>query len=371
MADLYVNSSASASGGLPGGSDANDGTISAPFQTIGKALDPYLQYTQVIAEEVVIHLANGANQPAYGPETGIDLTPLPFRYGGMLTIQAYDLPQNFFLILPPAVGGVSYTAWNFPLPKLPPIDFGGPAGSFEFHGVEFTGGDAALFDTSPAYGIRGVNGHTTLVSCRSLKNTYGMMMVNTFCTAAGCLFDQNVVGALAVHNSVVLFPGINGVTNAKEMGICAALNSTIAVPTLPTPGSTSPLELSVLEIRTTEARKSYTAVKAMAHGRILLDGEVPGLGTGTPIPGFLRIVRKNSYDHDEYRGVVLESASLLMGARNVRFTLPRKPLTGLSVEGDEPSTSTSLADESWTDVDTIPLERQIVVNSDQGAVAVD
>lgn len=374
MADLHVNSSASTSGGLPGGNDTiGDGSSGAPFLTIEKALENYRDTAETpewIADELVIHLANGgATQPAYGTG-GLDLSSLLFKEGGTLTIQAFNLPPGFFLLYPPPIGQDQYNAWTYPLPQLPPIDFGGKAGEVRLVGLNISGGGGTIFGELPFYGVRGMGGHATIMSCRFSSNTYGLFTYDAFCMVVGCLFDQNQVGVFAFHNSIMLLAGANAVTNSKEIGVCAAVNSTIAVPTMAGPGESAPEELSVLDIRTSEARKEYVALKAMVRGQILLDGDVPGLGTGAPIPGFIRIVKDSGYDHEEYRGVVLESMGMLMGSRNVQFKVSTTQSVGYPINYGSTAFDTS-NDDAAAEVDSIPPERQFVVATEQGAVAVE
>ena len=370
--DLYVNSSTETAGDFGGGNDANPGTAKAsPAQTIAHAIEENI--TETVDEEIVIHLARTMedvyeNVVAQEYDTGserLDLASLNFTQGGSLTIECYDLPSDFDLFNPAMEGEtVTETAWTFLLPTIPSVKvtYGG---SVKLKGVHIRGGNEELFESGPSTGINALWGASlNLTSCRIYGATYGVFILESYAMINNCLFDHCRVGVLGTNSSTFLLASRSIISNATEMGFCVASNSVAAIFTLPNSDGTTNSNSTVLEIRTTEPRKSYTAVKAMAAGQVILDGDLPGLDPSIRIPGFIRILRQSEYDSSEYRGVVLESMGMMMGTSNVFFRNAGSELSESSTVYDNSDDDTDLTD-------TVSEERQFIVATEQGAVAIE
>lgn len=371
MLELYVNSNDSeSSGGMLAGSDSNDGlSTDTPTETIAQVIAANLE--AIAAEDKVrINLAYADNQPIYGSGSErLDLSSVAFNE--TLEITAYNLPEDFDLLNPPDFGETSHTAWTYPLPWVSPIDIGHRTnGEVILTGLQIRDGKSEIFGPNPFYGVRIAHGNTHLVSCRCLYNTYGVFSYSGYATLTNCLMDHNRVGVVAFNESLMVFAN-NVIMNSSEIGLCVTGNARALVVTSPDLSSDSDTKpLSVLEIRTTEPRKYYTAVKVAHQSQFALDIDIPGFNPNIRMTGILRILRESDYDHEDYQGIILESQSLMAATRNVQFRTPGRQFSNLGISiGGEALTTENVATTEADD--TIAVHRQFIVASEQGAVAIE
>jgi hypothetical protein len=143
-------------------------------------------------------------------------------------------------------------------------------------------------------------------------------------------------GAL-VGNASLELSGDNWIAESGACGVLAMANSQVVVQSwamnsgLPTMRTTT--------IVTTSPRNAYKAVYASASKIMIPDFTAFGL----PYRGQIMIVKHDLHGNDEYYGVVLESQSLLLGAKLVSFTDPALATTQPAFDTVPPSQQITLA----------------------------
>ena len=344
--ELYVNSGTGEAGSFTtGGNDTSDGlSYDTPKATIRAAIETL---DMPVTEDVTIHLARSGVDYIYDgsePEDGMDMKDLIILGDGKIHFRA-DWSEDFNLMDSSTYpsGMETEDAYTLELPRLPKVE-AGRNGCFEFFGVEI-----AVESSETSVAVSSILAtKVDLSSCRIKGATFGLNTLRSHSLVSNTLFQDNQIGIFAVDAATVLLAGKNIISNAMEVGLYVGGNGGAMM------GPFTGGDIAELEIVTTYPREDYIAVKAVAHGQIVLDAVVPGFEQ--PLPGIIRIIRDSEYDNDEYRGVVIESGSLIMGARNVSFKKPAEQFE-----------STALIDDS----DTIPESRQFIVATEQGAVAIE
>jgi hypothetical protein len=127
-----------------------------------------------------------------------------------------------------------------------------------------------------------------------------------------CYIYDSVYGAIAAHKGIIQFQGENTIKDMTKTGVLAQVDSLVQFRAW----STRAQERFLTKIRTTGARDEYQAVKAVINSTVMVCDQP---NDDTPQIGQLKILDEHLYQSKEYYGVVLESASRFVGAKNVVF----------------------------------------------------
>jgi hypothetical protein len=127
-----------------------------------------------------------------------------------------------------------------------------------------------------------------------------------------CYIYDSVYGAIAAHKGIIQFQGENTIKDMTKTGVLAQVDSLVQFRAW----STRAQERFLTKIRTTGARDEYQAVKAVINSTVMVCDQP---NDDTPQIGQLKILDEHLYQSKEYYGVVLESASRFIGAKNVVF----------------------------------------------------
>ena len=130
-------------------------------------------------------------------------------------------------------------------------------------------------------------------------------------------FLDNVVSIILMAMSGLMLSGNNFIENATHRGIVAMIDSTLWI----TPWGLHPLQYYITEIKTTRPRVSKYAGIHLGIGSTLFVQSNSMDIIPLPVIGRVAIHHDMADFNSEYYGVIMESKSLLVGMKNMIFTM--------------------------------------------------
>ncbi len=178
--------------------------------------------------------------------------------------------------------------------------------------------------------------------CAFSQGTLGLL-VNYFSNAEvnNCYAYDNDMGVASIYRSQVSFAGENYLKDNMRVGVGAMQSSTVVFKVWRTD-----TRKYITDIRTTKEILKYSAIRLTTNSSVDIEDSM-FVDDDIDI-AHVRIINETSFESVQYFGVVVESQSIFSGAENTSFS------------------DANIRDGKVT----IPSDRQIVVNGDEGAVTV-
>lgn len=141
--------------------------------------------------------------------------------------------------------------------------------------------------------------------------------LNNMVFVENCCFKDQKIGILCTGFSRLILSGDNSIIDALFRGIYAMVDSTVWI----FPWTARSREFYTTRIKTTKATVGkYAAVEAGANTTIFVTPVSPHEVSPIPAIGKLEVINDFTSLSDDYRGIILNSRSLLVGKSNCTFT---------------------------------------------------
>ena len=316
MADIYVDYAA-------GDDTTGDGTSTGTaYQHISKALT---DVADPLTEETTIHLGGTcAVSQDYGADsvdTEIDLEDINIQGEGELIIQpTIWVEADYESGAGPFVASTGTPAWDPTGTKpctVPPVKVDNTK-HIIIKGVVISGGGAG---TQLSAGISVTNqGSATFHYCTVEDFTMGALIMSlSWATFCNCCFNENGWGIACVAASNLGLVGDNTFLNNMQGGVLCTSDSQVSIQAWDENASTFFTTL----IKTTAYRHNYAGVKLLSNSSAYIEDPIAQIDPNRVSIARLKIINDtDNYNLKNYYGLVLESFSKLMGAKNILFSDP-------------------------------------------------
>jgi hypothetical protein len=191
-------------------------------------------------------------------------------------------------------------------PVIIPTVLVGRTGPVTLKGLKIT--------SNQAVGVHSYAGAITTLSYCAVTDIAGagVSCDTSEVTVLNSYLYNNDYGAVVAHKGILQFQGENTVKDSEKCGVLAQVDSLLQFRAWLTLPSTRYLT----KINTTSARNEYQAIKAVINSTVMICDQP---NDDTIQIGQVKILDEHLMQSKDYYGVVLESASRVIGAGNIVF----------------------------------------------------